>query len=160
MPGQWILQAGAKIFGWQEQKGWFLTGASLRPTGDPLVSFSFLVKFWDVRDWNSFQQFRTKYLTRPVFTGASVNYAIGIIHPELNFHGVTQVVPAETPFFTNNGKGLWTGTVKFLQYRKPVAALESPAAAIPGAAPPTPSANDARNAAKALRASQIARRGG
>jgi hypothetical protein len=44
--------------------------------------------------------------------------------------------------FVNNGKGLWTGTVEFLQYRAPTLAPERPFAPIPPAAAPNPSAAD------------------
>lgn len=143
MPGQWILQPGGKPFGWQEQKGISLTGATLRAIGDPLVHVVFLVKFWTVADWDKFQPLREKYLVRPAFsTSKAFTYAIGIIHPELNALGIDAIVPEETPFFTNNGKGLWTGNVKLQQYRKPIAALESPPAVLPAAAKPVPASLD------------------
>jgi len=155
-PGQWILAPGGKEFGWQEQKGWLLTGASLLPIGDPLVPFEFLVKFWRVKDWDYFQQFRKKYLTRPAYSPAgNATYAIGIIHPELNAVGISSCVPVITPFFTNNGKGLWTGVVKFKQYRKAQIAMERPRAIIPAAAAPNPAASDALEREQLTHTSQI-----
>jgi hypothetical protein len=144
MPGQWILQPTSKEYGWQVQKGWALAGATVRPIGDELVSASFLVRFHTAADWAAFQPFRRRYLAKALFTaGGEATYAIGIVHPELNALGVTAVVPRKVPAFTNNGKGLWTGTVEFLQYRKAVPVPESPQAAIPAAAAPAPSAADA-----------------
>lgn len=127
MPGVWWLLPGAKEFGWQQQKGTGLTGASLLPIGDPLVEASFLVKFFAPADWTKFQPFRIKYLTKPVFNPATrVAAAIGIKHRELNALGVTVVVPKKTPWFTNVGKSLWVGQVDFIQYRPPRLAKEAP----------------------------------
>lgn len=143
MPGNWILLPTYKEFGWQQQKGWGLTGATVRPTGDELVVAPFLVRFWNPFEWSAFQNFRRKYLSKAVFSVAgNLTYAIGIVHPELNALGVESVVPRKVPAFTNNGKGLWSGTVEFLQYRKPQPVLETPNAAIPAAAAPQPSATD------------------
>ena len=156
MPGQWILQPGGKEFGWQIQQGWGLSGATVRPLGDLLPGPIFLVKFWNAMDWDLFQPFRDKYLSKAVFTVAGAKtYAIGIYHPELAAVGVTSVVPKKVPWFCNNGKGLWTGMVEFLQYRKPVIVAESPNASIPAAAAPTPSASDQLDAASKLHTAQL-----
>lgn len=157
MPGQWVLQPTKKVFGWQIQKGWGLTGATVRPIGDDLVVAPFLARFWTPADWDAFQPLRTKWLSKAVFKVAgNLTYAIGIVHPELNALGVTSVVPSEVPVFTNNGKGLWSGVVTFLQYRKPVAVLEAPNASIPAAAAPRPSAQDALEQEQLSHQAQIA----
>jgi hypothetical protein len=157
MPGNWILLPTFKEFGWQIQKGWALTGATVRPIGDELVVAPFLVRFFRAQDWAAFQPFRMKYLQKAVFKVAgNLTYALGIVHPELNALGVTSVVPRRVPAFTNNGKGLWTGHVEFLQYRKPQAALEAPNASIPAAAAPQPSAADALEQEQLAHQAQIA----
>jgi hypothetical protein len=143
MPGQWVLMPGGREFGWQEQKGWGLAGATVRPIGDELAHPTFLVKFWSAADWDLFQVFRLKYLQKQAFgLGAARTYAIGIFHPELNSLGITSVVVKRTPWFVNNGRGLWSGIVEFTQYRKPQPVLETPKASIPAAQAPTPSAQD------------------
>jgi len=143
MPGQWILMPGQREFGWQIQKGWGLSGATVRPIGDELAAPVFLVRFWTTADWNAFQPFRRKYLAKAVFSvSGNKTYAIGIVHPELNALGITAVVPRKVPWFTNTGKGLWVGNVELLQYRPAVIVAEQPLAAIPAAAAPTPSAQD------------------
>lgn len=158
LPGQWILLPGAAEFVFQEQQGIGLSGATLRVIGDKLAHAVFLARFWNVADWDAFQPIRKKYLTRAVYSqgGGPGTYTIGIVHPELNFLGVTAVALAKTPWFVNAGKGLWTGQVEFIQYRKPKPALESPDAAIPAAAEPNPVAADAFEQEQLLHQGQIA----
>jgi hypothetical protein len=127
MPGVWWLNPGAKEFGWQQQQGMWLTGATLLPTGDPLVECSFTVRFFNPADWAAFQPLRTKYLKKPVFNPATrATTALAIFHRELYALGVTAVVPKKTPFFTMVGKSLWLGQVDFIQYRPPKLAPEAP----------------------------------
>jgi len=138
-PGQWILQATQKVFGWQVQQGYALSGATVAPKGDELVVAPFLVKLWRPQDFDSFRLFRSRFLKKAVFSvGGQASYALGIVHPELAELGVTSVVVAKAPVMTNNGKGLWSGTCEFLQYRKPAPAPAKPNAAIPGHAVPKP----------------------
>lgn len=157
MPGNWILQAPCeKEYGWQIQKGIGLSGATVRPIGDELVVARFLVRFFNSAEWDLFQPFRAKYLSKPTFSViGGVGYAIGITHPELNKLGVNAVVPKKQPAFTNSGKGLWIGTVEFLQYRKPRPALESPNASIPALAESVVNAADALNQEQGLHTAQI-----
>lgn len=144
LPGQWILQPGAKEFLFQEQQGIGLSGATARFIGDKLARCTFLANFWSLADWDAFQPIRAKYLTEAVFKqGTSGTYAIGITHPELNFLKITSVTLAKTPWFVRTGPARWYGQVEFLQYRPPKPALESPDATIPAAAEPQPSAQDA-----------------
>lgn len=151
MWGQWQLQPGAKVYGWQEQQGFALSGATLRITGDPLVHATFLVRFFRPQDWQNFQSQRARLLKKPVFSVATkTNYAMGIQYPELNAVGVTSVVVGKNPWFCNTGKGLWVGQVEFIQYRPAIAAIESPRATIPSVAAPSPAAADQVEAEIAL----------
>jgi len=155
LPGQWILQPGGKPYSFQEQQGIGLSGATLRFLGDKLAHLVFLAIFWKQADWDAFQPIRKQYLSEAVFKqGTSGTYAIGIKHPELNFLKITSVALEETPWFTRTPQGRWFGQVKFVQYRKAKAALESPDASIPAAAEPTPSAQDAYEQELALHVAQ------
>lgn len=156
MPGQWILQPTAKEYGWQIQKGWGQAGASVMPVGDELVVATFLVRFHRAHDWAAFQPYRMKYLQKAlVQRGGQATYALSIEHPELQALGVVAVVPRKTPVFTNNGKGLWTGTVEFLQFRLAKPMPEQPRAQIPAAPEPTPSSEDALNQAGAAHQDEV-----
>jgi hypothetical protein len=145
LPGVWHLLPGYKEFGWQEQKGVGLTGATLRITGDPLVTCEFLVQFFKESDWDAFEPYRAKYFRKPVVQqGANVNYSLQIQHPELHANGIDAVVLLKVPFFTNTGKGNWVGHVHFKQYRPPKPALESPRATLTTVAKKPPVALTAR----------------
>lgn len=143
-PGQWILQPCYKVFGWQIQKGWGQSGATVFPIGDEVVVAPFLIRLWDAADYPLFVNFAAQFLKKAVISvaGGVSNFALGISHPELARLGVTSVVVQKSPALTNNGRGLWTGTCEFLQYRVPAAALGKPNATIPGASVPVPKASD------------------
>jgi len=153
IPGVWHLLPGQKEFGWQEQAGTGLSGATLKLTGDPLVKFSFLVQFFNEADWDAFQPYRAKYFKKPVPApaGSTKTFALAIQHPELHAVGVDAVVLRKIPWFTNTGKGNWVGNVEFSQYRAPIPVKESPRAKIPSVAKKPPVAQTAleqENAAK------------
>lgn len=143
-PGKWTLMRGPKQYGWEVRKGTYLSGATVIPTGDELVEAEFLVEIWDPLDFVAFRAFRASYLKKPLIgvAGAPTAAALGIDHPELQDLGVASVVVREVNPVTNDGFGVWTTTVKFLQYRPPQPALGRPDATIPDAAPPVPTAQD------------------
>ena len=94
MPGQWVLADATKVFGWQEQNGFGLSGAFAFPTGDELVHAKFTVSVWTSVDFSAFREVRKTLLKKPVFTvgGTLSSKALGIDHPELKAMGVTAVV--------------------------------------------------------------------
>lgn len=144
-PGKWTLLRAPKVYGWQIQQGFAQSGATVFPKGDELVKPRFLVELWDGgRDWPAFRSFRAKYLKKALFNvgGGTAGYALGIDHPELKDMGVLSVVTLEINPFVNDGYGLWSSEIEFLQYRKPKPALSKPLAAIPDAAPAVPTAED------------------
>jgi hypothetical protein len=144
IPGVWHLLPGLKEFGWQEQKGMGLSGATLRITGDPLVKCEFVVQFFRESDWVDFQSYRAKYFRKPaVSQGTKSTYSLAIQHPELHAVGVNAVVFGKVPWFTNTGKGLWVGQVHFIEYRLAQPALESPRAKIPSVTTKPPVAQTA-----------------
>lgn len=143
-PGKWSLVRGPKVYGWEIRKGMYLSGATVVPTGDDLVEPEFLVEIWDPVDYIAFKAFRAAYLKKALIgvAGAPVASALGINHPELQELGCSSVVVKEINPMLNDGTGVWTSTVKFLQYRPPQPALGKPDATIPDAAPPAPTAQD------------------
>lgn len=157
LPGVWHLLPGSKEYGWQEQKGMGLAGATLLMTGDPLVKCQFLVQFFREQDWDDFQPFRAKYFKKPVPSqqGSTKTYALKIQHPELHAVGVDAVVLLKVPWWTNTGKGNWVGTVEFSQYRAPVPIKESPRAKIPSVSKKPPVAQTAREQENAAKLQQL-----
>jgi hypothetical protein len=141
-PGKWTLQKGDKEYGWQIRQATAMTGATVVPIGDPLVEPEFLIEFWDPLDYQAFKLFRTTYLKKPLVavTGSPTGLALGIDHPELKELGVSSVVVKTITPVLNDGYGVWSCKVKFLQYRKPLPALSKPDAAIPDNGVPRPTA--------------------
>lgn len=161
-PGKWTLSKADKEYGWQIRKGFGNSGATVVPTGDELVEPEFLVEFWDPKDWVLFQPFRALYLKKALVgvPGAPTAMALGIDHPELKAQGCTSVVVKKISIFKNDGFGVWSGTVHFLQYRPPQLALSKPSAAVPDVGTPRPTAQDALEARiQALLAQNQARAG-
>ena len=154
MPGKWTLRPGSKKYGWEVRKGTFMSGATVVPTGDDLIEAEFDVEIWDPVDLLAFNIARAGFLTKALIgvPGVPIAVALGIDHPELAQLGCSSVVVKECPWLTNDGYGVWVGTVKFLQYRPPLLALGKPTSATPGVVAPVPTATTA--AEKALVAAQ------
>lgn len=144
MAGKWTLTRCTKKFGWVQQKGSFLTGATVLPDGDPLISAEFRVEFWTNADWQAFQAYRGRLIIKPAFQLGITTAAIPIKHPELSILGVENVLVEEVSAFIQEEPGLWVGSVKFLQYRPPIPAIKKPSQAIPGVAPNVPTARSAQ----------------
>lgn len=161
LAGRWKLVSAPKVFGWQIQKGFGLSGAFAFPTGDELVVPKFLVWIWTSADFGTFVEQRKLLLKKPVFSigGTLTSKALGISHPELKALGVTDVVVKSVDPLVNDEEkgGMWEGYVEFLQWRKPVLALPKPSTSIPDNGPPQPTAVDAQDKElQALRAERAA----
>ena len=147
-PGLAIITGGNKAFGWQVNKGTYLSGATVVPTGDELAEFTVQFILHDENDYPLWEAYAKKYFAKALFKvpgSADTTYALGIKHPILNGPplNIDKVVVKKITPMLNDGTGLWTATVDFLQYRKPVPALGKPPAAIPSAATPKPTATTA-----------------
>lgn len=154
MPGQWLLMDAVREFGWEERVGNYLTGATLVPKGDPLTVVKYSVRIWASSDAGVYRKLLQTTLKKPVIrvTGTagliSTNAStavLGIDDPALKDLGITQVVVASVsallnPLVTSGGKGPWTASVSFKEYRKPIPALPIPDQVIPDNGAVTPSA--------------------
>lgn len=144
LPGKWTLVEAEKVFGWQIQQGYGLSGAFIFPKGDELVVAKFLGEFWASADFFQFRQLRSQLFKKPVFTvgGTISSAALGIDHPELKALGVTAVVVLKEHAAVHDGHGLWSVKVDFLQFRAPQPAPPIPKTKIPDVAAPQPTAQD------------------
>lgn len=146
-PGQAIVQRSSSPRGWDERKGYALTGATLVPTGDPLGQFSVIFRFWDPADMPAWYAFAAKYFDKGVrfVPGTITPRALGIYHPILAAPPIriTQVVVEDATGLEKTEDGLWFCEVFFKAYRKPKPALAAPQAAIPAASTAAPTAVDA-----------------
>lgn len=162
LPGKWTLTEAHRTFGWQIQKGYGLTGATVFPIGDDLVIAKFKGEFWSSTDFYIFRKtIRNLFFTKAAITAAGlVSGAIGIAHPELAALGVKAVVMHTMYAAIQEEKGLWVQHVDFLEYRPPLPAIKKPAFVIPPVAAPIPvaltnqqiEARDLANSATAKRA--------
>lgn len=163
MPGQWLLTECTRTFGWQFQKGYGLTGAVLLPIGDDPLTAKFAVKIWESTGAAAYRQLLKSTLRKPVglIPGSTSSAGMGIEHPQINDMGVVAVVVKSVtalmnPLVTSGGKGPWTATVEFYEYRAPIPALPKPNQATPDRAPPTPSAQDLLDTENARLSAQFA----
>ena len=140
LPGKWTLLEAKKQFGWQIQQGYGLSGAYVFPKGDPLVVAKFKGEFWAQSDWQIFTLMAKTVLAKGSLTQGPTAAGMGIDHPELKRLGVTDVVVLEQSALVNDGYGLWTLHVDFLQYRPPLPAPPKPTFVVPDTAAPKPTA--------------------
>lgn len=119
MPGKWILVSATKEFGWQVQQGYGFSGAVVLPIGDPLVKAKFKGEFFASTDVILFKAIRARLLIKPTLSVGLVSFAYSITHPELNNLGVSSVVVKTIAPLIDEGGGLWTSEIEFLQYRRP-----------------------------------------
>ncbi len=145
--GRAIVQNVTSPRGWDERKGYAITGATLIPTGNPLADFSIRFEFWDPADMPPWYSFAAKYFDESVRfdPGTQTPRALGIFHPVLAAPPIriTQVVVTNATGIEKDDTGLHFCEVSFKRYRKLKQAQAAPAAAIPAAASSQPTAQDA-----------------
>jgi len=137
-PGKWTLRSAPRVYDWQVVLQWSMEGGALLPKCVAPMAIEFLVELFDdpsnQKDYYlEYMAFRSKWLKRPSWQpgGSSKQFAIPILHPELNFRRVNSVVIAEENPLVNDGSGLWSCTVKFIQWMPFRAMKIKPDAAYP-----------------------------
>lgn len=146
-PGKATIFGGRWKTDWQEAKGMYLAGATLRPMGDALATFSIRFEIWDPTDWALWVQFYKQFLAPPGFKasplGSGISLALTIMHPTLQMMGIAQCVVEDRTTPEKDDHGLWSQMFHFKQYRPPVPVPQKPIGAIPGASAPKATAKDA-----------------
>ncbi len=140
---------------WNVQQGWGFTGATAVYGGKGLAEFEVDIDLWEPEhfiEWNLFAQILAPPLPGPA------GLALGILHPIVNGppHGVHAVVVKDVSQPVQSDTGLWTYTLKFLEYRKPIPALARPIAAIPAVGVPGPTAQNLADAELVAKGAQFA----
>jgi hypothetical protein len=150
MPGQSLLVDCTREFGWQIRKGFGLIGATVVPIGDDPMVFKFKIKIWTSPDAATYRGLLKTILRKPVglLPGSPISAGMGWDHPVGNDLGVTAVVIKNVsgllnPLVDSGGKGPWTASCSFYEYRKPLPAVVTPTTTYPGVAPPNPPATNA-----------------
>lgn len=166
LPGQWLLVDATRTFGWQMRKGYGLTGATIVPIGDDLMTAKFAIKIWTSSDAGVYRTLLKTLLKKPagVLPGVPTSAGMGVDHPSLKDMGISAVVvksvtPLFSPLVTSGGKGPWTAAVEFWEFRAPLPAIPTPSTVYPDRAPPNPSAQDSLDAENNRLANQFAAQG-
>lgn len=111
---------------WEERGGYGLSGATVVFRGVGLCYFAFRIKLYTELDWEDWIGWkalvdRPPYGTRPK--------AHDIWHPFLDHLGVSAAVVEEVSQPEQGESGEWVVSIKFIEFRRPVAALAKPVAA-------------------------------
>lgn len=152
-PGKCTIRNTHSPRGWDIRQGYGQTGAVVVPKGDGVATFEILFEIFDAADVPAWYAFAANYFDRAVkyYPGQLKPKTLGISHPQLSAPPlrVTQVIVLDTTGLEQDDDDLggWHATVQFQEYRPPVMAAAPPDAAIPAAAPPQPTAEDAADAA-------------
>lgn len=145
-PGKATVIHASRPSGWDERKGYGLSGATLWPKGDPLGKFSILFELWDEDDMAAWSTFYGKYFApeaKLITPGSLRPAALTILHPVLAQLGLQECVVEGRGPMLKSEDGLWSQTIDFIQYRKPKPAPQPSTATIPAAAVPQPTAQSA-----------------
>jgi hypothetical protein len=118
---------------WDVQQGWGFSGAVVYFHGTGLAKFEVDVFLWKPEQFLEWKLFAN--VLRPPPPGSKGPTALGISHPAVNMPplNITEVVVEDCTQFEQGPTGLWSCTIKLLQYRKPLPAVARPIAAIPAA---------------------------
>jgi hypothetical protein len=125
-PGIAELTGASSPRKWEERGGYGLSGATVVFRGVGLCYFTFRIKLYTEDDWQDWLGWkalvdRPPYGTRPK--------AHAIWHPFLDQLGVTAAVVEEVSQPEQGESGEWTISIKFIEFRRPVAALAKPLSA-------------------------------
>jgi hypothetical protein len=155
MPGQWLLTKVVRSFEWQQQQAAFTGGAALAASGIPLAEIEYSISIWEPGAAVLYRKLLGTLFSKAVAivpgsngtstiaqTGASAA-ALGIDDPSLKDLGITTVVlksitPLFNPLVGSGGKGPWTATATFLEYRQPFKLPPLPDQTIPDNGAVTP----------------------
>jgi|HubBroStandDraft_3_1064219.scaffolds.fasta_scaffold171502_2 hypothetical protein len=147
-PGKVTVRGLKQPSGWDERKGYAMSGATLVPSGDPLANFDLFFEFWLVVHRKQWEAFYGKYfaLAAKLVAGSTASVigpsgfpvrpnpqAIGVYHPLIQFNKIASCVVTNRGELHNDETGGWSQVISLRQYRKPVMALQRPIGTIPSA---------------------------
>lgn len=146
-PGQCRLLKAPNLQRWIVREGTGISGATIFPGGESITDVEFAIELWlpsQVEDWKTFA---AKYFKKAVVTAPSGidALALSISYPLLRMPpvSITKVVYEQCTELQQDEYGLWTCTLTFKKFQKPVLAPPKPKTTIPSAAVPQPTAQDA-----------------
>jgi len=125
-PGFAELTGASSPRKWEERGGYGLSGATVVFRGVGLCYFTFKIKLYTEEDWADWIGWKA-LVDRPPF-GVRPK-ANDIVHPFLDQLGVTAAVVEEVSQPEQGEAGEWIISIKFIEFRRPKAALAKPEAA-------------------------------
>lgn len=132
-PGVAKVKGAGTPRNWDIRAGYGFSGASLVFTGTGLAKFDVDIFLWEHEHWLLWEAFSV-LLTNPPPPPGVLPFSLGIDHPALNKKPwlINKVVVEDVTSWEANDTGLWSLTIKFIQYRKPKPALLPPLEGPPG----------------------------
>lgn len=160
-PGVATIKGAGSPRKWDCQDGYGFSGGSTRFIGNKLAKFDVEIAIWDPAHWVEWQAFSV-LLKKPAGGAVIPMVGLGISHPLLNKAPleITAVVVDDVSVFVQDEYGLWTCTIKFIEFARPKPALGKPLAEIPAASKAPPSAADKAIQARIDQAEALAKTGG
>lgn len=132
-PGVAKVKGAGSPRNWDIRQGYGYSGASLVFTGTGLSKFDVDIFLWESGHWPLWAGF-SALLTNPPPPPGVIPSSLAIDHPALNQKPwlITKVVVEDVTSWERNDTGLYSTTIKFVQYRKPKPALLPPLEGPPG----------------------------
>lgn len=142
-PGRATILGAGSPRTWDVRQGYGYSGAVVVFTGDGLAKFDVRIDLWEKSHFSEWARFAKVALEKAPM-GLKPK-AMDIAHPVLNMAPlkITSVVVEDVSQFEQDEEGMWSCTIKLLQYRAPKPALGKPLASIPNAPNVAPTAVDA-----------------
>jgi hypothetical protein len=166
-PGRISSVTAERVQGWDIRKAYAFIGATIIPTGAEVTEVSVGIDLWLAKHffgpagptnfWLPWNQFAKKYLNKPVLppqgtaidpSGLTGNFeylALSIDYPTLRLPPleITKVVFKACSAFQKDEYGLYSATMKFLEFRPARLVTPGPKAVIPAKKQAEPVAKDA-----------------
>lgn len=146
-PGKATIVSANSPRGWQVMKSPYVSGAALVPTGDEPARFDIMFELWTAEHLKAWRYFAAAYFDKSVrFEPGTIKpVALSISHPILNAAPlrITSAVIVGATALMNDGYGLYSCVVSFLQYRAPIPAAKRPDASLQEKQKAAPKAQDA-----------------
>jgi hypothetical protein len=146
-PGKCTIKSYSLEWGIDARQAYGLDSATLVPTGRKPAKLELEFYLWDPADFPAWWIFSKQFFSRPALLVPKglASLALSIQHPAVNNPpiNVKSVMVEATTGMLPDGEGGWSSTISFIEFLKPRPTLPKPPAAIPSAASPKPTAQDA-----------------
>jgi len=136
-PGRATVKGAGDPRKWDVRAGVGFDGGSTVCVGKEPAKFEVEFALWLGSQFLEWQVFARLLLDARV-----MRVALGISHPALSFPplSISAVIVEDVSQFSQSDDGLWTCTVKFIQWKRALPIFARPMAAVPGGSTPVPTA--------------------